>query len=79
MGGLCGLLGILSLDGNKYILEGGVNAIGGDSSVMKVQTGNNSIYRVDFSTAVVPAPAAGWLLLTAVGGLAVRRLKSRGA
>ena len=75
-GGLCGLLGILSLDGNKYRLEGTVNALGGDSLVMKAQTGNNSIYRVDFTTSVVPVPAAVWLFGSALGllGLARRRL-----
>ena len=77
-GSLCALIPILSLDGIRYRLEGTVNANGGDSFVLKAQTANNSIYTTNFTTSatVIPLPAAGWLLLTAVGSLAgIRRLR----
>ncbi len=78
-GPLCALIGILSLDGVRYRLEGSVNGAGGDSLVLKAQTANNSIYRIDFTTAVVPAPAAGWLLLPAIGAIAARARRRRAA
>ena len=78
-GGLCGLIGILSLDGVRYQLAGAVNAAGGDALVLKAQSGNNSIYTVNLSTAVVPVPAAGWLLLPAVGAVLSRVRRRRTA
>lgn len=75
-GSLCALIPILSLDGIRYRLEGTVNANGGDSFVLKAQTANNSIYTTNFTTSatVIPLPAGGWLLLTAVAGLGGCRL-----
>lgn len=74
VGGLCGLIGILSLDGVRYRLLGTVSGAGGDSFQLQTQTANNSIYKVDFSTAVVPVPAAVWLFGSALGLLGwVRR------
>ncbi len=79
-GGLCGLIGVLSLDGVRYQLGGTVNALGGDALVLKAQSGNNSIYTVNLSTAVVPVPAAAWLLGSALAGLAgLRRRALRAA
>jgi hypothetical protein len=74
VGGLCGLIGILSLDGVRYRLLGGISGAGGDSFQLQTQTANNSIYKVDFSTAVIPVPAAVWLFGSALGLLGwVRR------
>mgnify|MGYP001415129824 CR=1 FL=1 len=76
-GPFCSLIPILSLDMIRYRLfldydptftSFTGNFIG--------QTANNSlVYATLNSAAAVPAPAAGWLLLTAVGGLAARRRK----
>ena len=77
LGPACSLLGLLNIDGVRYRIEGAVNALGGDSFVLKVQTGNFSIYQVDFSTAAVPAPPAVWLLMTGLGALVARRFRSR--
>ena len=75
-GPLCALIPILSLDMVRYRLfldfdptftSFTGNFIG--------QTSNNSLVYATLNSAVVPLPAAGWLLLTAVGGLAARRLK----
>ncbi len=78
-GPLCALIGILSLDGVRYRLEGSVNGAGGDSLVLKAQTANNSIYRIDFTTAVVPVPAAVWMLGSALAALAGLRRRARAA
>jgi len=78
VGGACGLVqfDVLSLDIVRYVLELDYdptfafftgNLIG--------QTANSSLVYATLNT-VVPAPAAGWLLLTAVGGLVARRLKA---
>lgn len=74
-GGACGLLGLLSLDSDGYRIDGTVNALGGDTLLLRGQTSNNSIFAVSFSTAVVPVPAAVWLFGSALGlmGLARRR------
>ncbi len=64
-GGLCSLIGILSLDGVRYEISGG-GMIGNNSFTLTTQTGNNSIYQVDFTT-VVPVPAAVWLFGSALG------------
>lgn len=76
-GGLCGLIPILSLDGVRYRLEGTASGLGGDAFVLKAQTANNSIYTANFTTAVVPVPAAGWLLLTAVGAVVGQMARRR--
>ncbi len=72
----CFLLGVLSIDADKYRLDGTVSASGG-SFTLRAQTGNNSIYTASFDAAVVPAPPAVWLLLTGIGGLVARRFRSR--
>jgi hypothetical protein len=79
VGGLCGLIGILSLDGVRYQLEGTVSGAGGDSLSLLVQTANNSVYRVNLTTAAVPVPAAGWLLLPAVAAVAARARRRKAA
>ena len=66
-GGLCGLIGILSLDGVRYRILGDITAGGGDSLQLQTQTGNNSIYKVNLTTAAVPVPAAVWLFGSALG------------
>ena len=60
-GPLCALItsGILTLDAVRYRLEGTISGAGGDSLVLKSETGNNSIYRVDFTTALEPADFDG--------------------
>jgi hypothetical protein len=78
-GGLCGLIGILSLDGVRYQLEGTVSGEGGDNLSLLVQTANNSVYRVNLTTAAVPVPAAGWLLLPAVAAVAARARRRKAA
>ncbi len=78
VGPLCGLIPILSLDGVRYRLLGTVNSAGGDSLQLQTQTANNSIYKVDFTTAttVVPVPAAVWLFGSAIGLLGWMRRRS---
>lgn len=66
-GPLCALIPILSLDGVRYRVLGTVGAGGGNAFQLQTQTGNNSIYKVDFSTAAVPVPAAVWLFGSALG------------
>lgn len=76
-GSLCGLIGILSLDAVRYRILGGVNAAGGDLFQLQAQTGNNSIYKVDFTTAaVIPVPAAVWLFGSALGLLGWMRRRT---
>jgi len=67
VGPVCALIPLLSLDGTKYRLLGTVNAAGGDSIQLQAQTGNNSIYKVDLTTAAIPVPAAVWLFGSALG------------
>lgn len=78
-GGLCSLIPILSLDGIRYQLSGTVNGLGGDALVLKGQSGNNSIYTVNMTTAAVPVPAAGWLLVPAIGAALTRARRRRQA
>ncbi|MBM4196265.1 MAG: hypothetical protein FJ197_04085 [Gammaproteobacteria bacterium] len=78
-GGLCGLIGILSLDGVRYQINGTVNGAGGDSLVLLAQSANNSVYKVNLTTAVVPVPAAGWLLIPAVAAVAARARRRKAA
>ncbi len=61
-GPACSLIGILNLDGVKYRLEGAISGAGGDVLVLKAQTSNNSIYRVDFTTALEPLDLDGDLI-----------------
>jgi hypothetical protein len=71
-GPLCGLVGVLSLDGERYQLDGTITPAGGDLLTLTVQTGNNSIYSIDLVTAsstVVPVPAAVWLFGSGLLGL----------
>ncbi len=70
----CFLLGVLSIDADKYRLDGAISATSGSSFTLRAQTGNNSIYTATFNT-VVPVPAAVWLFGSALGlmGLARRR------
>jgi hypothetical protein len=75
-GSLCGLIGILSLDGVRYRLLGGTTAAGGTYQ-LQTQTGNNSIYKVNFTTSVVPVPAAVWLFGSALGLLGWIRSRAR--
>jgi hypothetical protein len=63
----CFLLGVLTLDADKYRIDGTLSASGG-SFTLRAQTGNNSIYTSTFdATAVVPVPAAVWLFGSALG------------
>lgn len=76
-GGACGLLGLLTLDADKYRLDGTVNANGTiGNMLLRAQTANNSIYEVQFAAELVPVPAAVWLFGSALGlmGFARRRL-----
>ncbi len=76
LGPLCGLIPILTLDGVRYQLDGVVTAGGGDSLLLSIQTGNNSIYEVAITTAVVPVPAAVWLFGSALGLLGWMRRRT---
>jgi hypothetical protein len=76
-GGLCALIPILSLDGVRYRLLGTVSATGGDTLQLQTQTGNNSIYKVNLTTSVVPVPAAVWLFGSALGLLGWIRSRVR--
>lgn len=73
---ICGLLGILSLDGVRYRILGTVSGLGGDAFELTAQSGNNSIYKVEFSTAAVPVPAAVWLFGSALGLLGWMRRRA---
>ncbi len=75
-GPFCGLIPILSLDMVRYrvFLDFDPTFTSFTGNLIG-QTGNNSLVYANLNSAVVPLPAAGWLLLTAVGGLAARRLK----
>ncbi len=75
-GPLCGLIGILTLDGVRYQLDGTLTAGGGDSLLLTIQTGNNSIYEIALTTAVVPVPAAVWLFGSALGLLGWMRRRT---
>jgi len=79
-GALCALIPILSLDMVRYRLfidyDETFTSFTGD---FIGQTSNNSLVYATLNSTVVPLPAAGWLLLTAVGGLAARRLRKRAA
>ena len=78
-GPLCALIGILSLDGVRYQMNGTVNSLGGDSLVLTAQSANNSVFKVNLSTAAVPVPAAGWLLVPAVAAVAARARRRKAA
>ncbi len=67
----CNLVAFLNIDGNKYRLEG---TIGGGNLILKPQTGNTSLYRVELS--IVPVPAAVWLFGSALGLLGVARRRA---
>ncbi|MFW2405895.1 MAG: VPLPA-CTERM sorting domain-containing protein [Gammaproteobacteria bacterium] len=75
-GPLCGLIGILTLDGVRYQLDGTVTPGGGDNLLLTVQTGNNSIYEIAITTAAVPVPAAVWLFGSALGLLGWMRRRA---
>jgi hypothetical protein len=82
VGTACALIPVLNINGLRYEIVGTVSGTGAGrtyNGTLRSETSNNSNYFVNFTSAVVPAPAAGWLLLTAVGGLAARRLKKRAA
>jgi len=76
-GPLCALIPILSLDGVRYRLLGTVSGAGGDTLQLQTQTGNNSIYKVNLTTAAVPVPAAVWLFGSALGLLGWIRSRVR--
>ncbi len=59
-------LDTLTLDGVRYRLEGTISGAGGDSLVLKVGTGNNSIYQVALSTALEPVDIDGDLVTNAL-------------
>jgi hypothetical protein len=73
-GPLCSLIGILSLDGVRYQINGTVSGSGGDSLQLLVQTANNSVFKVNLTT--VPVPAAVWLMGSALAGLAALRRRA---
>lgn len=81
-GGACALItaDILNLDMVRYrlFIDWDPTFTSFDGSFIG-QTSNNSIVYATLNSTVVPLPAAGWLLLTAVGGLAARRLAKRSA
>ena len=82
VGTACALIPVLNINGLRYEIVGTVTGTGASrvyNGALRSETSNNSNYIVNFTSAVVPAPAAGSLLLTAVGGLAARRLKKRAA
>lgn len=57
-GPLCALIGsgLLSLDGVRYRIEGRIScSAAGNSLVLKTQTANNSIYRVNFTASTTDA------------------------
>ncbi len=68
VGPFCSLItgGTLTLDAVRYRLEGTISGAGGDALVLKSGTGNNSIYRVNFTTALGTADADGDSVANAV-------------
>ena len=74
VGTACILIGLLDIDADHYRIDGIVNALGGDSLVLRAQTqSNNSIYTVNLTTAVIPVPAAVWLFGSALSLLGFLR------
>jgi hypothetical protein len=67
--GVCNLIPLLSIDALRYEIQGMVSngALGG---TLRAETQNNSNYIVEFSA--IPLPAAGWLMLPAVGAVIAR-------
>ena len=61
VGPFCGLItsGSLTLDAVRYRIEGTISGAGGDTLVLKSGTGNNSLYRVDLTTALEPVDIDG--------------------
>lgn len=78
VGSGCALIPALAISARRYELVGLVNG-GAFNGAFRAETSNNSNYLMNFTSTVVPLPAAGWLLLTAVGGLAARQFKKRAA
>jgi len=75
VGPLCGLVGILSMPGARYQLEGSLTPGGGDNLLLTVQDFHNSIYKIALTTAAVPVPASVWLFGSALGLLGWLRRK----
>lgn len=70
-GSLCNLVGGLTLDADRYRIDGDLN---GTSFTLRSQTSNNSVYTVNFS--IVPVPAAVWLFGSALGLLGWMRRRA---
>ena len=70
-GGLCGLIPILSLDMIRYRLFVDFNDDFTQFTADFIgQTGNNSIVFATLNSAVIPIPAAAWLMISGLGLLA---------
>lgn len=72
----CFLLGVLSIDADKYRIDGTLSYAGTSSFTLRAQTGNNSIYTSTFNATLVPVPAAVWLFGSALGLLGVARRRT---
>jgi hypothetical protein len=61
VGPFCALFtsGFIPLDAVRYRLEGTISGAGLDALVLKAETASNSIYRVNFTTALEPADLDG--------------------
>jgi hypothetical protein len=78
-GGLCPLLGVLSLDMVRYRLFLDFNPVFSAFTGSFIgQTGNNSLVYATLNSTLVPVPAAVWLMGSAIGLLGWVRRRSLG-
>lgn len=71
----CALIPALAIDARRYQIVGTVSG-GAFNGAFRAETGNNSNYLMNFTSTVVPVPAAVWLFGSAIGLLGLARRKA---